>query len=106
MLPTVDAILILIPRENHVYLQKCSTSAARTSRREGELTGRRGADELERGQGGCAAQRDGEPVWRAHRSLRGLPPIEGVRRLILGGGVSRRSGEHTCELQSTCNLVF
>src|ERR1017187_641951 len=89
MLPTVDAILILIPRENHVYLQKCSTSAARTSRREGELTGRRGADELERGQGRRAAQRDGDPGWRAPRSLGGFPPIEGVRGLILGGVVSR-----------------
>jgi hypothetical protein len=25
MFPTVGTILILIPRENHVYLQKCST---------------------------------------------------------------------------------
>ena len=27
MFPAVDAILILIPRENHLYLQDCSTSS-------------------------------------------------------------------------------
>src|ERR1019366_6927339 len=69
MLPTVDAILILIPRENHVYLQKCSTSPAGFRRRDGESSGRRHQASLFDFRLHGARRQDADSLPQRHRFL-------------------------------------